>query len=136
MQPSKQMRKIELFFRPFSFQMQMDGNVTGGQRGATLKFYPLSSISSSYSHLISDVLHKVFVGCHYVKWLFLHLLLAELIELLEAMAVDDFLQWPVVVASGVACVVEEHDFSILSRIGMPLGKTFDVRVACVGELCP
>jgi len=68
--------------------------------------------------------------------LFLHLLLVELIELLEAMAVDDFLQWPVVVASGVACVVEEHDFAILSRIGMPLGKTFDVRVACVGELCP
>ena len=67
-------------------------------------------------HLVGYVLHKVFVGCHYVKWLFLHLLLAKLIELLEAMSVDDFLQWPVVVASGVACVVEEHDFSILGRV--------------------
>ena len=62
--------------------------------------------------------------------------LLELIELFEAMTVDDFLQFAVGVVADEVCVIEDHDFAILGRIGMPDGKSVYLWVSCLGKLCP
>lgn len=61
---------------------------------------------------------------------------SELIQLLEAMTVDDFLQLSVGIVSDAAVVVENHQFAILGGIGFPFRKPFYVGVARVRKLCP
>ena len=60
----------------------------------------------------------------------------ELVELAEAMAVDDLLQVAVGVVENAAAVVEDHHLAVLRRIGLPGGKCADVGIAVVSELCP
>ena len=62
--------------------------------------------------------------------------LAELVKLLEAMAVDDLLQLAVGIVEQVAGVVEDHQLSVRGRIGMPRGMSIHIGVSGVCELCP
>ena len=61
---------------------------------------------------------------------------AELVELAEAVAVDDLLEVAIGIVANEAVVIEDHQLAILSVIGLPGGKSVDVRIAVMGELCP
>ena len=50
--------------------------------------------------------------------------------------VDDFLQFAVWIIADEAAMIEHHQFAVLSRIGLPVRQSVDVRIAVVGKLCP
>ena len=64
------------------------------------------------------------------------MLLSKLIELLEAMAVDDLLEVAIGIVADETIVIEDHQLAVLSGIGFPGRKRRDVRIAGVGELRP
>ena len=64
---------------------------------------------------------------------------SELVQLLEAVAVDDFFQLAVVVVvnAGISAT-EFQQFAVLLSVGMPFLRedARRIRIARVGELCP
>ena len=66
----------------------------------------------------------------------LMLILLKFIQLLKAMAVDDFLETAVGVLTYAAIVVENHHHTVFRRIRFPFGKVFRIGVAIVRETCP
>ena len=62
---------------------------------------------------------------------------SELVQLLEAVAVDDFFQLAVVVVvnAGISAA-EFHQFAILLGVRMPSVKSVAVGIASMGKLCP
>ena len=61
---------------------------------------------------------------------------SELIQLFEAMFVDELLQMSVGIAADQTFVVEHHHHPIFLRVGLPFWQSFDIGVACMRELCP
>ena len=61
---------------------------------------------------------------------------SELIQLFEAMFVDELLQMSVGIAADQTFVVEYHHYPIFLGIGLPFRQSFDIGVACMRELCP
>ena len=62
--------------------------------------------------------------------------LFEFIELLEAMPIDDLLQFTIGIVTNVAAMVENHQFTIICCVRMPSRKSVRIRVARFGKLCP
>ena len=61
---------------------------------------------------------------------------AELIELAEAVAVDDLLELPVGIVPDETAVVEHHELSVRFCVRLPLGQCRDVGISGLCELCP
>ena len=62
---------------------------------------------------------------------------SELVQLLEAVAVDNLLQLAVVVVmQGGLETSDFHQFAILLGVRMSSVKSVAVGVACMGKLCP
>ena len=62
--------------------------------------------------------------------------LLEFIELLEAMPIDDLLQFTIGIVTNVAAMVENHQFTIICGVRMPSRKSVCIRIAGFGKLCP
>ena len=62
--------------------------------------------------------------------------LFEFIELLEAMPIDDLLQFAIGIVTNVAAMVENHQFAIFCGVRMPSWKSVRIRIAGFGKLCP
>lgn len=62
--------------------------------------------------------------------------LFEFIELLEAMPIDDLLQFAIGIVTNVAAMVENHQFAIFCCVRMPSWKSVCIRIAGFGKLCP
>ena len=62
--------------------------------------------------------------------------LFEFIELLEAMPIDDLLQFTIGIVTNVAAMVENHQFTIFCCVRMPSWKSVCIRIAGFGKLCP
>ena len=62
---------------------------------------------------------------------------SELVQLLEAVAVDDLLQFAVVVVvnAGISAA-EFQQFAVLLSVGMPSVLSVAVGIASMGKLCP
>ena len=62
---------------------------------------------------------------------------SELVQLFEAMAVDDFFELAVVVVVNAGDgTAELQQFTVFLGIGMPSVVPIAVGVACMGKLCP
>ena len=63
--------------------------------------------------------------------------LSELIQLLEAMPIDDFSEFAVMVMVNAQFITTNlHQFSVLCSVRFPCRNSLAVGVAVVGELCP
>ena len=67
---------------------------------------------------------------------YLFLTSTECVELFETVAVDDVLQSAIGIMTNLAAMVEDHDLTNLSGIGLPSGQRGDIRIAIVGKLHP
>ena len=62
---------------------------------------------------------------------------SELVQLFEAVAVDDLLQFAVVVVVNAGiCATEFQQFAVLLSVGMPSVLSVAVGIASMGKLCP
>ena len=64
------------------------------------------------------------------------LLLAELIQLLEAMCVNDFIQLTIQIVGYLAIIVKYQHFTIFRCIRFPCRKSFGIRIARMCKLSP
>ena len=60
----------------------------------------------------------------------------KLIQLLEAVPVDEFLQMAVMIVAYQALIIEDHHLAVLGGIGFPLRQALGVGIAGVGEIGP
>ena len=90
--------------------------------------------------LTCDFAQKVEVRSLFIKFfrgnVLVGLSLLELIQLTEAVAIDDLLQIAVGVMANIAAVAKEHEFAILGGVWLPGREPFDIRITGMGKLCP
>ena len=61
---------------------------------------------------------------------------SEVVELLEAVPVDDAFQFAVRIVADEAMVVENHHFAIFACIRVPERQSYSIWVSCLCEVCP